>query len=520
MCRWSSLRPLFSIARSDRNITIANRCALVLIVALFPIMNLGWDARCLADPGSRLWISAQPASQTVSAGQSATFAVVASGRGNISYQWYKNGTPVSGANSSSYTTPPTTSSDNGEQFVVVVSSKFGNLSSSTATLTVNAPAAVAPSIATQPINQTVIVGQTATFSVAVNGTTPLAYQWQKNGVAIAGATSSSYTTPAATTTDNASTFRVAVSNAAGNATSNAATLTVNSASTPALQLSPTSITFSNDVVGSPASQALIITNTGTAALNITQINVTGAAFSVSGFSLPLSVTAGQRATVNVAFNPASAGTVSGNISIVSNAPASPASVSLSGSAVAATYTLGISPTSLNFGNVTTGASSPAQTVTITNTGNSSVTISSITVSGAGYSLSGGGAPVTLAPSQKLTLSVTFDPTATGTVNRSISIASNATGSPATITLSGTGVQASHIVSLTWTDSGSAISGYNVYRSTTSGSGYVKINPSLVSAMSYSDSSVLNATTYYYVTTAVDTGGNESSYSNEAFAAIP
>ena len=222
VCRWSSLRPLFSIARSDRNITIANRCALVLIVALFPIMNLGWDARCLADPGSRLWISAQPASQTVSAGQSATFAVVASGRGNISYQWYKNGTPVSGANSSSYTTPPTTSSDNGEQFVVVVSSKFGNLSSSTATLTVNAPAAVAPSIATQPINQTVIVGQTATFSVAVNGTTPLAYQWQKNGVAIAGATSSSYTTPAATTTDNASTFRVAVSNAAGNATSNAA----------------------------------------------------------------------------------------------------------------------------------------------------------------------------------------------------------------------------------------------------------------------------------------------------------
>jgi fibronectin type 3 domain-containing protein len=65
-----------------------------------------------------------------------------------------------------------------------------------------------------------------------------------------------------------------------------------------------------------------------------------------------------------------------------------------------------------------------------------------------------------------------------------------------------------------------VSGYNVYRSTTSGTGYAKINGSLVANVSYTDSGVQGGTTYYYVTTAVDGSGNESSYSNEASAVIP
>jgi len=133
-------------------------------------------------------------------------------------------------------------------------------------------------------------------------------------------------------------------------------------------------------------------------------------------------------------------------------------------------------------------------------------------------LSGGAAPVTLAPSQKLTLSVTFDPTAAGSVSGSISIVSNATSSPAVVSLSGTGVV--HSVALTWNASASTVSGYNVYRSTTSGSGYVKINSSLVSGLTYTDSDVTGGTTYYYVTTAVDSSGSESAYSNQASAAIP
>src|SRR5713226_10769840 len=76
-------------------------------------------------------------------------------------------------------------------------------------------ALVAPTITTQPANQTVTAGQTATFTVVAAGTAPLSYQWQKNGANIAGATSSSYTTPVTTTADSGSSFRVVVTNTAG-----------------------------------------------------------------------------------------------------------------------------------------------------------------------------------------------------------------------------------------------------------------------------------------------------------------
>ena len=86
--------------------------------------------------------------------------------------------------------------------------------------------AIAPYINAQPANQTVSVGQTATFSVGAAGTPPLTYQWQKNGPDIPGATSSSYTTPATTSADSGAMFRVVITNSAGSVTSNSATLTV------------------------------------------------------------------------------------------------------------------------------------------------------------------------------------------------------------------------------------------------------------------------------------------------------
>ena len=90
----------------------------------------------------------------------------------------------------------------------------------------------APSIGSQPSSKTVAVGQPATFSVSASGTGTLNYQWQRNGANIAGATGSSYTLPSATLADSGDTFRVVVSNAAGSATSNAATLTVTSNRAP------------------------------------------------------------------------------------------------------------------------------------------------------------------------------------------------------------------------------------------------------------------------------------------------
>lgn len=136
---------------------------------------------------------------------------------------------IASATSATYTTSATTTSDSGSTFAVVVSNSAGTVTSSSATLTVNA-AAVAPSITTQPVNQTVTAGQTATFSVVASGTAPLSYQWNKNGAAISGATSASYTTPATSSSDNGALFIVVVSNASGSATSNSATLTVNAAS--------------------------------------------------------------------------------------------------------------------------------------------------------------------------------------------------------------------------------------------------------------------------------------------------
>jgi hypothetical protein len=174
-------------------------------------------------------ITAQPANQAVNVGQTATFSVTAAGTAPLSYQWQKNSANISGATGASYTTPATVSGDNGAEFDVIVSNTAGSQTSTMAILTVNA-AAVAPTITTQPANQTVNVGQTATFSVTATGTAPLSYQWQKNSANISGATGASYTTPATVSGDNGAKFDVIVSNTAGSQTSTMATLTVNAAS--------------------------------------------------------------------------------------------------------------------------------------------------------------------------------------------------------------------------------------------------------------------------------------------------
>ena len=125
----------------------------------------------------------------------------------------------------------TTGGDDQTQFTVVVSNAFGSAVSTVATLTVN----TAPSITVPPSNQTVAVGETATFtvSVSVTGNLPLSYQWSKNSVSIAGATSQSYTTPVTAQTDSGEQFSVVVSNTLGSAPSTAATLTIIAAPSPA-----------------------------------------------------------------------------------------------------------------------------------------------------------------------------------------------------------------------------------------------------------------------------------------------
>ena len=195
---------------------------LVFLICLF--LNCGYSSGSSSLAPS---ITTQPSAQTVTAGQTASFTVAASGTAPLSYQWQKGSNNISGATSPSYTTPATTVSDNGSTFKVIVSNAAGSMTSNAAVLNVTAGSS-APSIITQPSNQGVIVGQKATFTVVASGTAPLSYQWEKGTTNISGATSPSYTTPAASLSDNGSTFQVTVTNSAGSVTSNPATLTVTS----------------------------------------------------------------------------------------------------------------------------------------------------------------------------------------------------------------------------------------------------------------------------------------------------
>jgi hypothetical protein len=276
-------------------------------------------------------ITAQPASQTVTTGQAATFSMAASGTAPLSYQWRRNGTPITGATSSSYTTAATISSDNGALFTVVVSNSAGSATSNAATLSVN-PAPVAPSITAQPASQTVTAGQTATFTVAATGTAPFSYQWKKNGTVISGATSSSYITPAETTSDNGAQFNVTVSNSVGSVTSNAVTLTVNAPAGP-LTVSTSSLSFGNVNVGSSSVLGVTFTNSGTANVNISNVSIAGPGFTASGIPAGLVLTSGQTASLSATFAPAAAGSVTGSVSVTSNASNSPATITLSGTGV-------------------------------------------------------------------------------------------------------------------------------------------------------------------------------------------
>ncbi len=176
-------------------------------------------------------ISTAPQNQTVSVGLPATFMVAATGSVPLTYQWQSNGLDIGGATSSTYTTPGTKATDNGTAFTVIVSNAVGSVTSSPATLSVNTP----PSIVSSPANQSVATTETATFNVSISvlGTLPLSYQWSKNNVAIPGATSPSYTTPATLLTDSGEQFSVTVSNSLGSASSSAAFLTVSQPVSPA-----------------------------------------------------------------------------------------------------------------------------------------------------------------------------------------------------------------------------------------------------------------------------------------------
>ncbi|MDR1717012.1 MAG: immunoglobulin domain-containing protein [Prevotella sp.] len=165
-------------------------------------------------------ITNHPQNQMVNVGETATFGITATGS-NLAYQWKKDGATIAGATNATYSKANVQSTDAGV-YTCVVSNAGGSTTSNGATLTVNVSA---PVITNHPQNQTVNVGETATFSITATGSN-LTYQWKKDGATIAGATNATYSKANVQSTD-AGVYTCVVSNTGGSVVSNGATLTVN-----------------------------------------------------------------------------------------------------------------------------------------------------------------------------------------------------------------------------------------------------------------------------------------------------
>ncbi|MFC0401984.1 discoidin domain-containing protein [Paraburkholderia rhizosphaerae] len=191
-----------------------------------------------AQQGTPPQIITQPINQNSTVGLTATFNVLAASSAQLSFQWMKNGAPIPGANSFAYTTPALTVDDDGAKYSVTVSNVNGSQTSDAAVLSVVQPKK--PEITTQPSPVTITAGNSTQFSVIASGSPVLSYQWLKNGVTITGANQNEYATPIETLADDGAQFSVIVTNSAGSATSNSATLTVSNAIAPAIVAQPRS----------------------------------------------------------------------------------------------------------------------------------------------------------------------------------------------------------------------------------------------------------------------------------------
>jgi hypothetical protein len=198
------------------------------------------------------------------------------------------------------------------------------------------------------------------------------------------------------------------------------------AAQPVVSLSPTSLSFGNEEVGVPTTQPVTLTNTGTAALSITSIAISGANsgdFTQSNNCGSL-LGAGANCTINVTFNPSKTGNRAGNVKLVDNAPGSPQTVPLSGVGIAPVAVL--SPTGLSFTGVLVGSSSSPLALTLENTGTASLIITSIMATG---DFSQTNNCTVVATSSSCVIDVTFSPTAVWSRGGSIVITDNAYNNP-------------------------------------------------------------------------------------------
>jgi hypothetical protein len=274
---------------------------------------------------------------------------------------------------------------------------------------------------------------------------------------------------------------------------------------------------------SPASQNATVSGSNVTGINFTASVQTAPTYSISGTISPTAGGSGATVVLSGVVTASTTTDSSGNYSFTGlangNYAVTPSHTGYTFSPTSQSAPVnGANVTGINF----TATAQTAPTYSITGT------ISPVTGgSGATVLLSGPAAATTTTNSAG---TYTF----TGLANGSYTITPSNTGytftpssqSVAVSSANVTGVnftavvQQPHTVALSWDASTSTVSGYNIYRSTVSGTGFAKINPSLLPTLAYADTTVVNGITYYYVATAVDSSGNESIFSNEVSAPIP
>jgi hypothetical protein len=293
-------------------------------------------------------------------------------------------------------------------------------------------------------------------------------------------------------------------------------------SQPQLTISAATLSYGNVVLKSTSTKTLKFTSSGTAPVTIKSATLSGAEFKYSGATFPISLSPGQSLGLQVSFDPTLAGTASGSIKISSNSHVgSTSTVSLTGSGIVPDPVLTLSSTSLSFGDDPVGTAA-TQSVSLTSTGNTAVTVSSANLAGTGFSFSGATFPVTLNPSIGVSVQVKFDPTAVGVASGTLTFKSNsATGSTSTVSITGTGTTVKHQVTLDWSapsNSPVPVTDYRVYRATGTSSSYQLLDST--SSTSYLDQSVQANTGYKYYVTSVDSAGSQSGPSNRISVIVP
>ncbi len=281
------------------------------------------------------------------------------------------------------------------------------------------------------------------------------------------------------------------------------------------------------VVGQKNSQTVQITNSSSNSINLSNLQVSGTGFSLSSAKAPVLLPPGSHVSLSVVFAPPAVADQTGSLVIATPDLDTPVRVPLSGAGEKAAPKLTLAPASVNFGTRAVRTST-SQSVVLTNTGNSSLSISSISIANPAFSVAGISKGVSLSPNQKLEFQVWYHPTVVGTAAVTISLDSSASLAPVTLPVVGSasnsavstpGATGAHSVTLNWNASNST-AGYHVYRSEVAGGPFNRIDTSQIESTSYKDTDVVGGGHYFYVITAVEASGPESAYSNEVSVVIP